>query len=222
MGTDSSFEPTALTSGQDAALLRGSKKQQRQRAQQAITSSALRLFVQRGFRDTTVDQIADDCGLTKGAVYHYYGGKEDLLLSLLSQIESEVIHVEKPSQQPGESAAHWLDRYIRSQGILAAEHPQAYLLLVILSADMASGSRVAEKVSEIYSALSRTVEEIVIYGQKSGEFSRDWAAPDLGLVWVSAFSGNVLHWHRSGRTQAVGEALLRALRLTFTRALLPQ
>ncbi|MGE0802590.1 MAG: TetR/AcrR family transcriptional regulator [Lautropia sp.] len=185
-------------------------------------ASALRLFVQRGFRDTTVDQIADECGLTKGAVYHYYGGKEDLLLALLSQIESQAIHTrDNPRRKPGETAAHWLDRYIKMQGIQAAEHPHAYLLLVILSADMSSGPRVAEKVSEMYSALRRTVEEIISEGQESGEFSRDWMPSDLGLVWLSAFSGNVLHWHRSGRTKAVGEALLRALRLTFTRALLP-
>ncbi len=45
----------------------------------AILSSAVTLFEASGFSATSVQQIVDKAGCTKGAFYHYFESKEDLL-----------------------------------------------------------------------------------------------------------------------------------------------
>jgi AcrR family transcriptional regulator len=44
-----------------------------------IAEAGLRLFGARGYLNVTVDDIAREAGVTKGAVYHHFDGKEDLL-----------------------------------------------------------------------------------------------------------------------------------------------
>jgi len=56
-----------------------SKEQTRQR----LLAQAQRLFRERGYAATSLEQIADAAGVTKGAIYGHFASKEDLMLSAL-------------------------------------------------------------------------------------------------------------------------------------------
>jgi AcrR family transcriptional regulator len=64
------------------------------RAEQ-VYEAALRLFREKGYHATSMQDIASQVGLYKGSLYHYIGGKEDLLVqvferalgALLAQVE---------------------------------------------------------------------------------------------------------------------------------------
>lgn len=47
--------------------------------QRRIMEAAIELFAERGFDGTSVQEIVSAAGLTKGALYHYYTSKSDLL-----------------------------------------------------------------------------------------------------------------------------------------------
>src|ERR1043165_1669208 len=49
---------------------------------EALISSSLALFERLGYDATSVQQIVDDAGRTKGAFYHHFESKEDLLRDL--------------------------------------------------------------------------------------------------------------------------------------------
>lgn len=44
-----------------------------------IVKSATKLFVRKGYLRTSTREIAEECGLGKGTLYHYIGKKEDIL-----------------------------------------------------------------------------------------------------------------------------------------------
>jgi AcrR family transcriptional regulator len=44
-----------------------------------IVQHALRLFARQGYDRTTMDEVLRSCGMSKGALYHYVGSKEDIL-----------------------------------------------------------------------------------------------------------------------------------------------
>jgi AcrR family transcriptional regulator len=50
---------------------------------QAITTAALRLFLQDGYTRVSMDAIAAEAGVSKRTVYDYYGDKESLFLSVV-------------------------------------------------------------------------------------------------------------------------------------------
>ena len=51
-----------------------------------IILAALRLFLLRGYRNVSLIDVANEVGITKGGIYHYFGSKEDLLLTAIYQL----------------------------------------------------------------------------------------------------------------------------------------
>jgi AcrR family transcriptional regulator len=45
-----------------------------------ILDAALAVFAERGYRNTRLEDVGEAAGVTKGAIYHYFENKEDLLL----------------------------------------------------------------------------------------------------------------------------------------------
>lgn len=45
-----------------------------------ITATAMRLFLEKGFDETTIDQIAAAVGISRRSFFHHVGSKEDLVL----------------------------------------------------------------------------------------------------------------------------------------------
>ena len=46
-----------------------------------IVSAAWKLFYEQGYDNTTVDDIVEESGTSKGSFYHYFEGKDALLSS---------------------------------------------------------------------------------------------------------------------------------------------
>lgn len=44
-----------------------------------ITIAALRLFLERGYKYVSLVDVANEVGITKGGIYHYFSSKEELL-----------------------------------------------------------------------------------------------------------------------------------------------
>ncbi|WP_434799638.1 TetR/AcrR family transcriptional regulator [Terrisporobacter vanillatitrophus] len=54
-----------------------------------ISSVAWKLFHEQGYEATTVDQIINECGISKGNFYHYFSAKDDLLNTLSDIFDEE-------------------------------------------------------------------------------------------------------------------------------------
>ncbi|WP_454117984.1 TetR/AcrR family transcriptional regulator [Microbacterium lacticum] len=52
----------------------------------AITRAAVDLFATRGYETTSVQQIVEAAGVTKGAMYHYFASKDDLLFGIYDEL----------------------------------------------------------------------------------------------------------------------------------------
>lgn len=52
-----------------------------QEVRERIVGAALRVFGERGFHRATIQDIVRECGLSVGAIYTYFKGKEDLFLA---------------------------------------------------------------------------------------------------------------------------------------------
>lgn len=53
---------------------------------QRLLAAATRLFAEQGFETTSVQQIVAAAGVTKGAMYHYFGSKDDLLSEIYARL----------------------------------------------------------------------------------------------------------------------------------------
>ncbi|GAA2687445.1 TetR/AcrR family transcriptional regulator [Nonomuraea recticatena] len=53
---------------------------------QRLLAEATRLFAERGFESTSVQEIVVSAGVTKGAMYHYFDSKDDLLHEIYARV----------------------------------------------------------------------------------------------------------------------------------------
>ena len=56
----------------------------------SLMSAARRSFRLHGYAATSMDALCADAGLTRGALYHHFGGKEGLLEAVVREIDSEM------------------------------------------------------------------------------------------------------------------------------------
>jgi AcrR family transcriptional regulator len=68
----------------------------RHEKRELIIRTALRLFGERGFHATPIQQIASAAGISKGLMYSYFVSKEELLSELFQQYIEKVGHLLNP------------------------------------------------------------------------------------------------------------------------------
>lgn len=66
------------------------REQHVEATRQALLAAARRRFGTVGFAGTSLDEIAADAGVTKGALYHHFGSKEQLFLAVYDAVEGEL------------------------------------------------------------------------------------------------------------------------------------
>ena len=56
----------------------------------ALIGGARRLFAERGYADVGTEEIVREAGVTRGALYHHFEGKRDLMRAVYEQLEAEL------------------------------------------------------------------------------------------------------------------------------------
>ncbi|QSQ08227.1 Glycerol dehydratase large subunit [Koleobacter methoxysyntrophicus] len=81
---------------------------------QEFLDAALDLFYQKGYENTTINDIIDKVGLSKGAFYHYFNSKEEVLETIARQyVEKKLNIVEKVDQVKNLNALEKFNKIIR-------------------------------------------------------------------------------------------------------------
>src|SRR6266536_2660256 len=59
--------------------------ERRARTESALLSAAGRVFAERGYHGATLEDIAAEASVSKGALYHHFSSKQGLFLALLER-----------------------------------------------------------------------------------------------------------------------------------------
>ena len=198
------------------------KKEQREASVEGLLAAALSLFVTRGYRPTSVEQIADTAGLTKGAVYFYFRNKEALLLALLDRVESVVVDdMIKGVSAAGPDADAKMVAFVHGQARLGVEGADHVLMLILMSLEFAgSDDAIDRRTQGIYRRMYRVVEGVIKHGRDAGQFRSDVPLAEQAAIVMAGHDGTFLEWYRR-KADFSGEALVRALRTATLGGLRP-
>src|SRR5687767_6457834 len=89
----SNIHTTCMSSQPHKDVHKASGRTQEERSEKtraALTSAARRLFADRGYAGVGTEEIVRAAGVTRGALYHHFSGKPDLLEAVYEQIEREI------------------------------------------------------------------------------------------------------------------------------------
>jgi AcrR family transcriptional regulator len=86
------------------------------------------LFAERPYDEVAVDDIAGAAGVSKGLLYHYFGGKRDFYLACVRQTaDTLLLAVDPRSEPPGPQR---IVKALRAYFDFVSERPRAYLALL--------------------------------------------------------------------------------------------
>jgi AcrR family transcriptional regulator len=72
-------------------VMTGLRERQKGQRRQLIADAALELFKAHGFVATTLEQIANQAGVSAPTVVNYFGGKQEILLALLKEPDEQAM-----------------------------------------------------------------------------------------------------------------------------------
>ena len=75
---------TESTNVKDKRIVRGES------TRHELIQAAKSLFGEQGYAETSTDEIVLRAGVTKGALYHHFAGKEEVFRAVFEQVEQEV------------------------------------------------------------------------------------------------------------------------------------
>ena len=76
----------------------------------ALIAAGRRLFADRGYAHVGTEEIVREAGVTRGALYHHFRGKKELLAAVYEQIEAELTEQLAATLVPGASVLETLRR----------------------------------------------------------------------------------------------------------------
>ncbi|HIP42525.1 MAG TPA: TetR/AcrR family transcriptional regulator [Aquifex aeolicus] len=94
-----------------------------------ILEAALKLFSRKGFRETTVKDIAKEVGITEGAIYRHFNSKDEIIHDLLISITTELKEAIAKSIEKGESEEEIFKNIIETLIDYAFNKPESYRFL---------------------------------------------------------------------------------------------
>ena len=160
-----------------------------------LLSAALRLFAERGFSATSVQAIVDAAEVTKGAMYHYFPSKDDLLYEIYGRL------LRRQMARLQEFAS--LDEPIEDRVAKAAAD------VIVTSLEEFDGTVVFfQSLHELHpdkQALVRAERRayhsnfcaLIDEGQKTGAFS-DVVSPDLVVDYFFGAVHHLATWYHAG------------------------
>ena len=96
------------------AQAKGLREQKKEQTRAAIAYTAIGLFLQRGFEQVSIAEIAEAAGVAKQTVTNYFPNKEDLVLSAQQTLIPDLAGAVR-GRAPGESPVAALYRLVRSE-----------------------------------------------------------------------------------------------------------
>ena len=139
----------------------------------ALIEAARRLFAERGYAEVGTEEIVRAAGVTRGALYHHFDGKRDLLRAVYEQLESEIAQEVAAAVTPGASIADTLS----SGAEMFLDHclePEVQRI-VLLDAPAVLGWEEWREIGARYGL--GLIEGLLTAGMESGEIRRQPIAP---------------------------------------------
>jgi TetR/AcrR family transcriptional regulator, cholesterol catabolism regulator len=101
----------------------------RSRRRADMVAIAADLFAQKGYRATTVREIADAAGILSGSLYHHFDSKESIGDEILSGFINEVLANYRAAVAEGTDPRAALERIVRTTSLTLAQHRAALTML---------------------------------------------------------------------------------------------
>lgn len=160
-----------------------------------IYETAARLFYEKGYANTSLQDIASAVGLQKGSLYHYITSKEDLLHGITEYAHEFFARLTEAADESGVTVMAEIERRLRLHAEFTARH--FHITAVFYNERAALSPDRQERVLRTRDAYEGRLRQLVRDGQAAGEIAAD-LDPRMAVFGILGMVNWITHWYRPG------------------------
>ena len=156
-----------------------------------IVSAAWKLFYEQGYGDTTVEEIVEESGTSKGSFYHYFSGKDALLSSLSDLFDDKYQELIPTLEEDMDSFDKLM--YLNQELFLMIDNSVSLDLVARMYSSqlVTAGEKHLMDHNRLYYKLLR---QIVSEGQKKGELRDDATVNEIVKAYALCERALIYDW----------------------------
>ena len=167
------------------------RERRRVETRERIYRAALQIFAERGYLETTVEDITEAADVGKGTFFNYFPTKEHVLATYGEQRVAAIEHALKKARSANHSVLAVLKELATDLAGQSSQSPD--LLRSIFAAHLSCAPVRAELQNRLQRG-RRLLAEIFVVGQERGEIRRDRSAADLARLTHLILMGVTIAW----------------------------
>ena len=164
---------------------------------QKIIDTAASLFHRKGYASTTLDDVAGELGISKAALYHYVGSKDELLSIIYTQafenVFKDTYEISGMDLPPDEKLRFIIRNHINNIII-----KDLSMFSVFFSEESQLPEKDFKKIREEKKKYTHIVEEIVAEGISQGMFKK--TDPNLQAYAILGMCNWIYKWYKPEKT----------------------
>ena len=165
-----------------------------------VIAAAVQIFWEKGYANTSVQDVADALGMLKGSLYYYIDSKERLLEKIFDDSHAELSEIANTAVAGEGSAAERTARFLFDYAMWTLTHVEQAGLYT-REWRYASGALKAS-LAEQQRFYDRTLRALIVEAQKEGTVPQDVEPRGASLFIWSAFTGLPDWYHPSSKAEA--------------------
>jgi AcrR family transcriptional regulator len=163
-----------------------------------ILEAALTIFVKKGYSEARMDDIVQEIGLSKGALYHHFQSKRDLFIALIEHWMDQFSPIERGGLMRAKPSREIILHIAKFTAKLFKRNPNWFLVEPEIWAFANRDKEIKEMASHLYGSVLNEFEALIKRGIKFGEFrdvNEGMIAMSImtslhGMIWFALFKPN--------------------------------
>ena len=175
-----------------------------------ITKVAWQLFHEKGYSETTIDDIIAASGTSKGSFYHYYSSKDELLSSLSELFDAKYEEVMQTLDPQMNSYEKLLYLCYTVHDMIEKDVPIGLLASLYSSQVTTKGDKHLQNQDRYYYQI---VTQIINEGQERNHITKDMTVREIQRLYTLAERAIIYDYCISNGNYSLGE---------YTREIMPR
>jgi AcrR family transcriptional regulator len=186
-----------------------------------ILIQAMRIFLEKGYHGTSIDDITRAAGLTKGALYWHFSSKEDLLKRIVEEFERRFLNglIQAVKDAQGDILDK-MEKFFRYNAAFSYYNRELCVSFTTLAAELVGAHHGTEpEFKRIYKKYQRFLSNLILQGKKEKIFKKE-IDPDLAALIIIAFHDGILIRWFMNRSEINGEAYVNTFKKIMLEGLM--
>jgi TetR/AcrR family transcriptional regulator, acrAB operon repressor len=160
-------------------------------SQRRLREAAIRLFGEKGYRETSLQDIGEAAGISRGSITWHFRSKAGLLEAIVSEIVTRTLGMLDAVRDEDETPiGEWLALYLR----LIRDDPASRLLPVLFLEAIRPNSEIQATYARFHRDVRTWITKRFTISQQRGEIDPAQDPGELATAVWGALVGVHLHW----------------------------